>query len=67
MTLIVNLMQASHLFNRQPHCAALGGEGVHDGLTDPPDGIGDKFNPPFRVETLGGLNQADITLVDDVY
>ena len=39
---------------------------MNDGLPDPPDGIRDEFDFLSGVEALGGLDQPDVPLVDQV-
>jgi len=39
---------------------------VHDGLTNPPHGVGDEARAVFRIELTGSVQQADIALVDEV-
>ena len=39
---------------------------MNDGLPDPPHGIRDELDFPFGVEALRGLDQPDVSLVDQV-
>jgi len=47
--------------------AALFGYGLHDGLPNPPYGIGDELEPSRLVESLGGFHQAHVALADEVH
>ncbi len=47
----------------RPH---LLGERVRDRLPNPPDGVGDELHAAVGVEAAGGLDEADVPLVDQV-
>ena len=63
---LVDLVQGAHLVQRQTHDAALLGERLEDALADPPHGVGDELEAAGLVELLGGLDQAEVALVDQV-
>ena len=62
----VDLVERSYLVERQTHDTALLGQCLQDRLTDPPHGIGDELEAAGLVELLGGLDQAEVALVDQV-
>ena len=41
-------------------------ERLQDGLTDPPYGVGDELKASGLIELLGGLDQPEVALVDQV-
>jgi hypothetical protein len=53
-------------FSGHPDDAALLRQGLKDGLTDPPHGIGDELDPLGLVELVRGPDQAEVPLVDQV-
>ena len=63
---LVDLIERSHLVQRQADDAALFGQRLQDRLADPPYGIRNKFEAARFVELLGGLDQSQIPLVDQV-
>ena len=63
---LVNLVQGTHLVQRKPDDAALLGKGLEDALANPPHGVGNEFEATGLVELLGGLDQAQVALVDEV-
>ena len=54
------------LLDGQADGVAALGDGVHDGLANPPHGIGDETHAALRVEFSGGVQQAEVALVDEV-
>ena len=48
------------------HDTALLGKGLEDALADPPHGVGDELEATGLVELLGGLDQAQVALIDEV-
>jgi hypothetical protein len=46
--------------------AGLLGEGLQDGLPDPPDRVGDELHPLVRIELLDGLEQTLVTDADEL-
>ena len=48
------------------HDAALLGERLEDGLTDPPDRVGDELDALGFVELVGRADQAEVALVDEI-
>ena len=63
---LVDLVQGAHLVQRETHDAALLGQCLEDALADPPHGVGDELEAAGLVELLGGLDQAEVALVDQV-
>ncbi len=61
-----DLVNFPHLLDGQFHGAGLLGEGVHDGLADPPDRVGDELDVAGGIEPFGGLDQADVALLDQI-
>src|SRR5262245_32221775 len=61
-----DLMQRPHLFEREAYRAPLLRQGMHDRLPNPPHGVGNKLDPPRRIEPFGRLDQTDVTLIDEV-
>src|SRR6185437_6350617 len=41
-------------------------EGLQDRLADPPDGIGDELDALRLVEFVGGANESEVALVDEI-
>ena len=62
----VDFVEGAYLVEGEADDAGLLGEGLEDGLTDPPDGVGDEFEAAGFVEFLGGLDEAEVALVDEV-
>ena len=54
------------LLVREADRAPLLGEGVRDRLPHPPDGVRDELDAAVGVEAAGGLDEADVPLVDEV-
>jgi hypothetical protein len=42
------------------------GKGARNRLAHPPNGVGDELDAALGVEAAGGLDEADIPLVDEV-
>ena len=63
---LVDLVQRAYLVERQAHDARLLGQSLEDRLTDPPHGIGDELEAAGLVELLGGLDQPEVALVNQV-
>ena len=63
---VVYLVERSYLIERQPHDAALLGNGLEDALANPPHGIGDELEASRLVELLGSLNQTYVAFVNKV-
>ena len=63
---LVDLVQGAHLVEREPHDAGLLGQGLEDGLPDPPHRIGDELEAAGLIELLRRLDQAEVALVDQV-
>jgi hypothetical protein len=51
---------------RHPDDAALLRQGQENGLPDPPDRVGDELDPLGLVEFVGGPDQSEVALVDQV-
>ena len=64
--LVANLIQRSNLIQGQAHDTALLGNSLEDGLANPPHGIGDELETACLIKLLGSLDEADVTLVDEV-
>src|SRR5574344_1088927 len=64
--LVVDLVERTHLVERQAHDAALLGYGLQDALANPPHGIADKLESSCLVEFLGSLDKTDVTLVNQI-
>ncbi len=60
-----DLGQQVEAVDRHPHRGLLG-EGLEDGLADPPHGVGDELEAPGLVETLGGGDQAHVPGADQL-
>ena len=63
---LVDLVERTHLVERQTHNARLLGQRLEDRLTDPPHRIGDELETAGFVELLGRLDQAEVAFVDQV-
>ena len=63
---LVDLVQRPHLVQRQAHDARLLGQRLKDRLANPPHGVGDELEAAGFVELLGGLDQSEVALVDQV-
>src|SRR5690606_29156330 len=59
-------VQRSCAVERHAHDAALLGQRLQDGLPDPPDGVRDELDALRLVELVGGPDQAEVALVDQV-
>ena len=62
----VELHQVPRHLLRQPDLAAVFGQGVEDGLAHPPGGVGEELVLPLRIEALGGFDEAQVALGDEV-
>ena len=62
-----DFVQRTYLIKRQTHNTALLGQCLQNRLTNPPYGVGYKLESACFIKLLGGLNQAEITLVDKVW
>src|SRR5690606_15531847 len=51
---------------RHPHDARLLGQRLQDRLPDPPDRVGDELDPLGFVELVGGADETEVALVDQV-
>jgi hypothetical protein len=63
---LAQLVEDVRLVHRQAHDVALLDDRLHDGLTDPPDRVGDELEALLLVEAVGGLDQTEVALVDEV-
>ena len=63
---LVDLVQRTHLVERQTHDARLLGQSLENRLTNPPHGIGDELETARFVELLGGLDQPEVAFVNQV-
>ena len=63
---LVDLVERTHLIERQTHDARLFGQCLQDRLTDPPHGVRDELETAGLVELLGGLDQTEVAFVDQV-
>jgi DNA gyrase subunit B len=59
-------VESTELVGRKSDDARVFGYGLEDGLADPPYGVGDEFEAAGFVEAFCGLDEAYITLVDEV-
>jgi hypothetical protein len=66
LKLLPHPRQRLGLFDGEPHCPPTLCQGVHDGLPNPPHGVGDEARAVCRIELAGSMQQADIALVDEV-
>ena len=64
---LVDLVQGTHLVQRQTHDAGLLCKGLKNGLAYPPDCIGDEFESPRFVKLFGSLDESEIALIDEVW
>src|SRR2546427_3967496 len=55
-----------HLVAGDPH-QSMFREGPQDGLPDPPDGVGDELGPLRVVVAVGGLDEPEVPLVQQVF
>ena len=63
---LANLVQRTHLIEGQTHDTRLLCQSLKDGLTNPPYSITDEFESTRLIKFLSSLNQAQVTLVDQV-
>ena len=63
---MINFIQRPHLVKREPDYAALFGNGLQNTLPNPPDGIADKLKSSRFIKLLCGLNQTNVTLVNQI-
>ena len=63
---LVDFVQRPHLVQRQPHDPALFGQRLKNRLAYPPYGVRNELESPRLVELLGGLDQPEISLVDQI-
>ena len=54
------------LFDREMNRTTLGGDGVNHGLANPPDGIGDKADAALGIEPLGGFDESNVALMNQI-
>ena len=66
LVFLPDLVKLTGLLDGEPHRPGLFGQGVHDGLADPPHRIGDELDPLVWIESLGRLDETDIAIVDEV-
>ena len=66
VNLVVDLVQATYLVERQTNDTTLLSNSLEDALTDPPYGVGDEFKTTCFIKFLCGLDQADVTLINQV-
>jgi hypothetical protein len=59
-------VEGSGAVERNADDPALLGEGLQDGLLDPPDGVGDELDALGLVELVGRADEPDVALVDEV-
>jgi hypothetical protein len=59
-------MQGAGSVQRHSHDAALLGEGLENGLANPPDRIGDELDALGLVEFVCGPDQPEVALIDQV-
>ena len=59
-------VQRAGAVERHADDAALLGQRLQDGLADPPDGVGDELDALGLVELVGGADEAEVALVDQV-
>jgi hypothetical protein len=59
-------VQGSGAVERDPHDPALLGQRLEDGLSNPPDGVGDELDALGLVELVGRADEAEVALVDQV-
>lgn len=63
---LFEFVECAKLVGGKPDDARVFGDGLKNGLTDPPDSIRYEFEATSFVETLSSLYEADITFVDKV-
>ena len=63
---LVDLVERADLVQRQTHDTRLLGQSLENRLTNPPHRIGDELEATGFIELLGGLDQTEVTLVDQV-
>src|SRR5260370_1358050 len=59
-------VQRARPVERDAHDAGLLGERLQNRLADPPHGVGDELDPFGLVELVGGPDQAEVALVDQI-
>ena len=59
-------MDSAHAVQGDVDDAGLLSQGLQDGLADPPDRIGDELELLGLVEALGGPDQSEVALVDEI-
>ena len=62
----VDLVKGTDLVQRKTDDTALLGQGLENGLTDPPNRVGNEFKAAGLIELLGGLDQAEVAFVDQI-
>ena len=63
---MINLTQRTNLVEWQTNNTALLGNSLQNALTNPPYSIGNEFEASSLIELLCGLNQANVTLINQV-
>ncbi|KAF5038643.1 hypothetical protein DSECCO2_552110 [anaerobic digester metagenome] len=63
---LLDLHQLVGSVQRQPHSPAFFINGLHDGLTNPPNGVTDEVIALVGIELIQSRHQADVSLVDQV-
>ena len=63
---VADFVQRTYLVQRQSHDTALFCNSLQDGLANPPYSIGNELEASRFVELLCGLNQTNVTLINQV-
>lgn len=63
---LLEFIEGAELVGGQTDDAGVLGDGLENGLTNPPHSVGDELEAAGFVEALGGLDEADVTLVNQV-
>ena len=61
-----NLIQRTNLIQRQTHNAALFRQSLKNGLTNPPDSVGNKLEASGLVKFSRSFNKTEIALVYEI-
>ena len=63
---LVDFINGTYFIEGKPDDPCLFGQGLENGLPDPPNGIGNKLKSTGFIKTLGGLYQAKVSFIDQI-
>ncbi len=64
---LIDFIYGAYLVQRKPHYPCLFSQSLENGLTNPPDCIGNELKSPCFVEALGSLDQSKIPFINKIW